>query len=40
VNFYIVILSYLKYQMKDQKVKFDIGSNEIRQDKQNMRIVL
>jgi len=26
--------------MKKQEVKFDIGSNEIRQDNQNMRIVL
>jgi len=26
--------------MKKQDVKFDIGSNEIRQDNQNMRIVL
>jgi len=26
--------------MKDQNVKFDFGSNEIRQDEQNMRIVL
>jgi len=26
--------------MKDRNVKFDIGLNEIRQDKQNIRIVL
>jgi len=31
---------YIKYQMKNREVKIDIGSNEIRQDKQNMRIVL
>jgi len=40
VKFDIVISSYLKYQTKNRNVKFDIGSNEITQDEQNMRIVL
>jgi len=31
VKFNIVIESNLKYQTKDREVKFDIGTNEIRQ---------
>lgn len=38
VKFNINIKSNLKYQTNKREVKFDIGLNEIRQDKQNIRI--